>query len=267
MTRIPLMAGNWKMNKTAAEGAAMVKDLWGRIQSLSGVEAAVCPPMTALHAVAQALQGSKIALGAQDIFWKEKGAYTGLISPLMLKDIGCKYVIVGHSERRGRFGTADASMTPELMTVFGDNDTTVNRKAQAALEHGLRPIICVGETLEERQAGNTDKVISDQLQKALQGLAADGDELVIAYEPVWAIGTGQVCDPTEADRVIAMMREVVKGCLGKETAEKMRLLYGGSVTPENAPAIMEQNAIDGVLVGGASLDAEKFASIVSAANA
>lgn len=253
------------MHKTAAEGAVLVGNLWPHIRSLSAAEVAVCPPATALHAVGKELGCTSIALGAQDLFWEEKGAYTGLISPLMLTDLGCKYVIVGHSERRGRFGKADPSVTPEMMAVFGDNDATVNRKAKTALANGLRPIICVGETLQERKAGKTDDVVAGQLRRALEGLEAEAaEDIVIAYEPVWAIGTGEVCDPQEANRVIAMMRKIVGECLGKEAAEKIRLLYGGSVTADNADKIMEQSEIDGVLVGGASLEAEKFARIVSA---
>jgi len=265
MSRLPLFAANWKMNKTVAEAVETARSLLQRLHSFSGAEVALCAPATALHAVGQALGGSEIALGAQDLFWEEKGAYTGQISPLMLKDVGCKYVIIGHSERRGRFGKDDPSLNPDLMRVFGDNDATVNRKAQAALTWGLRPIICVGETLKERQAGETDEIVSGQLEKALQGLPAQGgDEIVLAYEPVWAIGTGEVCEPSEANRVIAQMRKVVANSLGKEAAGKIRLLYGGSVSPENAGQIMQQKEIDGLLVGGASLEAESFARIVLA---
>lgn len=260
MARVPLMAANWKMNKTVAEGVALAKALAEKIASLSGPEVVVCPPATALYAVGQDIAGTKLALGAQDIFWEAKGAYTGMLAPEMLKDVSCSYVIVGHSERRGRFGKSD--LTPELLSVFGDNDTTVNRKAQVALANDLKPIICVGETLAERQAGNTDSVIAAQLEKALQGLSADAADLIVAaYEPVWAIGTGETCDPIEANRVIAMMRGVVATVMGDEAAAKMRLLYGGSVTADNSDVIMEQSDIDGVLVGGASLDAEKFARI------
>jgi len=254
------------MNKTVGEAEETAKALREQLQALSDVEVAVCPPATALDAVGKALKGSEIALGAQDLFWEEKGAYTGLISPLMLKDVGCKYVIIGHSERRGRFGKPDPSLTPELKTVFGDNDSTVNRKAEAALAHGLRPIICVGETLQEWEEKKTDTVVSGQLKKAIAGLEIEtGEELVIAYEPVWAINTGKICDPPEANRITGMMRQVLQDCLGEEAAGKIRILYGGSVDPQNAEKIMRQSEIDGVLVGGASLQAEKFSVIVSAA--
>jgi triosephosphate isomerase (TIM) len=264
MSRVPLAAGNWKMNKTVGEALALVADLKPRVADLSGAEVAVCPPATALYAVGQALADSKIDLGAQDIFWEEKGAYTGMLAPAMLKDVGCSYVIVGHSERRGRFGKADPKLTPELATVFGDNDATVNRKAQAALANGLRPIICCGELLSEREAGQTDAVIANQLRRDLQDLdAGRADDIVIAYEPVWAIGTGQVCEAGEANRVIAAIRGVVRECLGA-AADKIRLLYGGSVTADNVAGIMIQEEIDGVLVGGACLQAESFAKIAAA---
>jgi triosephosphate isomerase len=264
MARIPVFAANWKMNKTLAEAAATAKEMRAQFGSVAGAEVVVCPPATALYTAGEILKDCDIALGAQDIFWELKGAYTGLISPVMLKDAGCKYVIIGHSERRGRFGKDDPSLTAEMKAVFSDNDATVNRKALAALTNDLRPIICVGELLAEREAGKTDATIANQLEKALKDLPADrADEIVVAYEPVWAIGTGQVCEAVEANRVIAMMRQVAAKALGDKAAQQVRLLYGGSVTPENISKIMEQKEIDGVLVGGASMQAESFARIIS----
>jgi triosephosphate isomerase (TIM) len=265
MARIPLAAGNWKMNKTVGEAVALVQDLAPRVASLSGVEVAVCPPATALYAVGQALKGTAIALGAQDIFWEAKGAFTGMLAPSMLTDVGCGYVIVGHSERRGRFGKADPNLTSDLAAVFGDNDATVNKKALVALAAGLRPIVCCGELLSERETGTTDEVIAGQLRKDLAGLEpARATDIVVAYEPVWAIGTGKVCDADEANRVIGVIRGVVAEVLGAEAAQQVRLLYGGSVTAENAAGIMAQPEIDGVLVGGAALVAEGFATIATA---
>lgn len=265
MARIPLAAGNWKMNKTVGEALTLMQDLAPRIASLTGVEVAVCPPATSLYAVGQAFQDTKIALGAQDIFWEPKGAFTGMIAPSMLKDVGCTYVIVGHSERRGRFGKADPNLTPELAAVFGDNDATVNKKAQVALAADLRPIVCCGELLSEREAGKTDEIIAGQLRKDLAGLDANrATDIVVAYEPVWAIGTGKVCDADEANRVIGMIRRVVADVLGADAAQQVRILYGGSVTADNAAGIMAQPEIDGVLVGGASLVAEGFATIAAA---
>jgi triosephosphate isomerase (TIM) len=265
MSRLPLIAANWKMNKTQAEAQATAQAFKQRFGAVSGREVAVCPPATALYLVGQEIKETGLALGAQDIFWEEKGAFTGLISPLMLTDLGCKYVIIGHSERRGRFGKADPNLTPGLASVFSDNDATVNRKALAALQHGLSPIICCGETLPEREAGQADSVIAGQVEKALLNLPADrAEEIVFAYEPVWAIGTGKVCETDEANRIIGLIRQVIGKVLGSAAADKVRILYGGSVAPNNAEQILAQAEIDGVLVGGASLEAEKFAPIVFA---
>jgi len=211
------------------------------------------------------LEGSGIALGAQDVFWeKDCGAFTGQISPAMLAQIGCQYVIIGHSERRGRFGK-DPGYGEGLLRHFGDTDESVKQKAKAALAVGLTPIICVGETLAEREAGGTERVVEGQVNRALQDLTADQvSGLVIAYEPVWAIGTGQTCDPDEANRVIALIRRTAAGSHGSEAAVKLRVQYGGSVTEENSAEIMAQPEIDGALVGGASLEAERFARLVLA---
>lgn len=272
--RQPLVVGNWKMNKTAGEAAefcAALKQVLAREPALetrnlkleTGVEVAVCPPFTALAAAAAVLVGSDIGLGAQDVFWKPKGAFTGEISCEMLLDLGCKYAIVGHSERRGRFGKPEPELAGELGSVFGDNDATVNQKALACLANGLRPMICIGENLQERQKEQTDAIISAQLEAALKGVGENEVGLVtIAYEPVWAIGTGIACEAGEAERVCGLIRGWLAALYSREKAEEMRILYGGSVTPENAFGLMEKADIDGGLVGGASLEGASFAAIV-----
>ncbi len=265
MARRPLIAGNWKMNKTVEEGVLLVKELMPRIQGLDNVDVAVCPPATALRAVGEALGEAGPALGAQDVFWEDSGAFTGMISPLMLRDVGCTYVIIGHSERRGRFGAPDENLSPEAARVFGDTDASVNLKAKAALRHHLTPIVCVGETLPERDQGRTDEVVAGQLRAGLAGLeAAQVASMVLAYEPVWAIGTGRACDAGEANRVIGLMRSTVEGSFGADAARGVRIQYGGSVSDKNAHELMSQPNIDGALVGGASLDATKFATVIHA---
>jgi triosephosphate isomerase len=267
MARVPLIAGNWKMNKTVAEGVTLVKELMPRVQGVQKVEVAVCPPATALYAVGQALAGSAIALGAQDVFWADSGAFTGLLSPLMVLDVGCKYVIVGHSERRGRFGKPDESLSSDAARVFGDTDASVNLKVKAALKHGLVPIMCVGETLPEREAERTDEVVQGQVKAGLAGLGAEQVAgLVLAYEPVWAIGTGRACDAVEANRVCGLIRGTIGKTYGMDAAARIRVQYGGSVTDENAHDLISQPEIDGGLVGGASLNPVKFAQIVHAAS-
>ncbi len=268
MARVPLIAGNWKMNKTVEEGVQLVKELMPRVVGLPGADVAVCPPSTALHAVRQALAGSRIALGAQDVFWKDKGAYTGMISPVMLTDVRCTYVIVGHSERRGRFGAPDETLKSEdTLRVFGDTDASVNLKVKAALAHGLTPIMCIGETLSERDAGRTDEIVSGQVRAGLAGVTAEQvASMVLAYEPVWAIGTGRACDAPEANRVCGLVRRTVGEVYGAAAAEQVRVQYGGSVTDANAHELLSQEDIDGALVGGASLDAAKFGVIVQAAS-
>ncbi|MFB3880417.1 MAG: triose-phosphate isomerase [Armatimonadota bacterium] len=265
--RIALIAGNWKMNKTVDEGVSLVKELMPRVEGLEKVETAVCPPATALYAVGQALAGSTIALGAQDMFWAESGAFTGMLSADMLIDVGCKYVIIGHSERRGRFGRPDESLSADATRVFGDTDDSVNLKVKAALAHGLVPIMCCGETLPEREQGKTDAIVRAQVKAGLSGVTADRVAgMVIAYEPVWAIGTGRACDATEANRVCGVIRATVKEVHGDTTAGAIRIQYGGSVTDENAHELISQPEIDGGLVGGASLNPMKFAQIVHAAS-
>jgi triosephosphate isomerase len=262
--RTPLIAGNWKMYKTVEEATALVGTLALKMALVPNVEVAVCPPFTALAAVSQALRGTPIALGAQDCFWADENAFTGQISPRMLADLGCRYVIVGHSERRGRFGSTEG-MSDEMLHLFGDNDETVNLKAKAVLGHGMIPIVCCGETLAEHRARRTDEVVSGQVEAALAGLTPrQVKSLVIAYEPVWAIGTGEVCDAKDANRVIGLIRRTAAAAFGPEAAESARIQYGGSVKPNNIQGIMEQPEIDGALVGGASLNPDSFEAIVKA---
>lgn len=248
MSRIPLVAGNWKMHKTVAEARDLVTALLHDALP-DGVEVAVCPAFTALAEVRRMLDGSRIRLGAQDMFWEARGAFTGAISPLMLVDVQCAYVILGHSERRQH---------------FGESDEMVARKVKAAFAHRLVPILCVGERLDEREAGRTDQVVSRQVEVATAELTPQQTRsLVIAYEPVWAIGTGRSASGQDANRVIGLIRGILARRSG-DAAASTRILYGGSVTPENAAEFSRQPEIDGALVGGASLDASKFTAIVRA---
>ena len=246
--RTPFIAGNWKMHKTVAQALETVRSLRPKVSDITTVEIAVCPPFTALYAVAEALKASNIKVGAQNVFWEDEGAYTGEISPVMLKEL-VTYVIIGHSERR---------------KYFGETDEIVNRKVKAALRHGLRPIICVGEVLEEREAGKTEEVVRRQVLGAYRDIPAEEARLTtIAYEPVWAIGTGKAATPADANSVIGL---VIRGTLadlyGEEVAQAIRVQYGGSVKPDNIAGFMEQPEIDGALVGGASLKPDVFAEIV-----
>jgi triosephosphate isomerase len=244
----PLIAGNWKMHKTVAEARALAGEIRQGLGSSPGVEVAVAPPYTALAAVAAEIAGSPIKLAAQEVFWEKQGAYTGAISPPMLADVGCHYVIIGHSERR---------------QYFGETDETVNRKVKAALEAGLFPIVCVGETLEQREKGHTFAVVERQIRQGLAALApGQGERLVIAYEPVWAIGTGKTATPDQAQEVHRLIRGLLPEVAG---AADLRILYGGSVTPDNARELMGQPDINGALVGGASLKAASFLGIINAA--
>jgi len=266
--RTRIIAGNWKMNGTLAESEALVTGLLARLESVSSsraTEVVVCPPFTALSSVSRLIAGSAIRLGAQDMFWKARGAYTGQISALMLDEIGCAYVIVGHSEPRGRFGVPDPDFDEQILAYFGDTDAVINRKVLAAFDAGLTPILCVGETLAERLQNDTDSVVTGQLFLCLKGISAEQAEtLVIAYEPVWAIGTGEVCDTEEAERVCGLIRETVARLFGDRAGDAVRVLYGGSVKPENARQLLARPNIDGALVGGASLKAADFAAIVAA---
>jgi len=260
--RTPMMAGNWKMNCDNEEAWDLAIGVADATEAVEGCTVVLCPPFTALSTVEEAIEGTDLALGAQNLYWAEKGAFTGEISPQMLTSCGCEYVIVGHSERRGRFGAAPEA-DAGLLTVFGDSDATVSRKTCAALASDLMPIVCVGELLSERQAGQTDQIVEAQVRAALEGLdPEDIEDVTFAYEPVWAIGTGEVCDAPEANRVLGMIRSVLGEIVGAEAAAEMILLYGGSMKPDNVRGLMEQPEVDGGLVGGASLQAEHFAEMV-----
>jgi triosephosphate isomerase len=248
--RQPFIAGNWKMHKTLAEAKTLARAIRDGAAPGRRTEVALAPPYTALAAVAAELAGSNIRLAAQDTFWEKQGAYTGGISPAMLADVGCHYVIVGHSERRQH---------------FGDTDAIVNKKLTAVVAAGLIPILCVGETKAEREADKTLKVVRDQLSQGLGELKpATGADLVIAYEPVWAIGTGLTATPEQAQTVHHFIRSLLREFLGP-AAEAIRIKYGGSVTPDNAATLLAQPDIDGALVGGASLKPELFLPIIAAA--
>ena len=266
--RRTIIAGNWKMHKTVPEAVSLIEALKPAAASRPDVDVVVCPPYTALDAAQRAIAGSAILLGAQDVFWKESGAYTGQIAPGMLTDLGVRYVIVGHSETRGRFGVPEPDFDADVLRHFGETDATVNRKLRAALAAGLTPICCVGETLAERQAGATDSVVATQVAGALAGLEArQVGLLVFAYEPVWAIGTGEVCEAAEADRVCGVIRSTVRQTYGNAVADAVRVQYGGSVKPDNAADLLGREHIDGALVGGASLKAPDFAAIIAASPA
>lgn len=246
--RRPIFGGNWKMHKTLREAVDTVEQLIKEVEHLNEVEVVICPPFTALSAVGELVKGTGIALGAQNMHEEEKGAYTGEVSPSMLLDVGCEYVILGHSERRH---------------CFGEKDNEINRKVKAALSFGLIPILCVGERLEERKAGEARKIVEAQLEKCLEGVNLEnGERLVIAYEPVWAIGTGETATPEQAQEMHRFVRDILMELLGKEIALSIRIQYGGSVKPENIKGLMRQSDIDGALVGGASLDASSFARII-----
>jgi triosephosphate isomerase len=245
--RIPLIAGNWKMHKTLGEAVALAQEVAARVRDLEGVEVAVAPPFTALHAVGQALAGTAVRLAGQNAHWEPQGAFTGEISLPMLRDLGVRYVILGHSERRQH---------------FGETDEAVGRKAAAALAAGLTPILCVGETLEEREAGTAAAVVERQLSAALRPLAGSpGRAVAVAYEPVWAIGTGRTATSAQAQEMHGQIRSLLRTLRGAGEAEAIRILYGGSVKPDNARELLAQPDVDGALVGGASLNAESFASI------
>jgi triosephosphate isomerase len=264
MARTPIIEGNWKMNKgTVAEASALAQEVVAAVAGKSGVTVVVCPPYTVLHTVRTALTGSSVVMGAQDGFWKTTGAYTSQISAEMLKDAGVSYVILGHSETRGRFGLSEPE---ETLKHYGETDATVNLKVKATLAAGLLPIICIGETLDEREGGKTDFVVSSQVAGALTGVTNDqASKLVFAYEPVWAIGTGKVCDAAEANRVCGIVRKTVHSLYGAEVAEAVRVQYGGSMKPDNAAELLSQPHIDGGLIGGAALKSADFAAIINAA--
>ena len=249
--RQPFIAGNWKMNLNRAAAVALAEAVAKKAEEIDGVDLAVCPPSCYLDAVGRAIAGSKVALGAQNMYHEKDGAFTGELSAAMLCDLGCKCVILGHSERRH---------------ILGETDAAINRKVHAALAAGLIPIVCVGELLAEREAGQTLPVIRRQFDGSLAGLSADQMmKIVIAYEPVWAIGTGKVATPQQAEDVHLALRKLMEERYNKVLAEAVRIQYGGSVKPENAAQLLKQPDIDGALVGGASLKADQFLGIVAGA--
>ena len=249
MERQPIMAANWKLHKTVAEACQFIDALKEGAAALAGVDVVVAAPFTALHAVSGHLQGSAIHLAAQDVFWETHGAYTGEISAAMLADVSCSHVIIGHSERR---------------QLFGDTDDAVQRKTQAALAAGLQPIVCMGETLEQRQAGDTFRIIETQIRAGLAGCDAEqASRLTLAYEPIWAIGTGVTASPAEAQEAHRHIRGLLTELWGEAVAQGIRVQYGGSVRPDNVAALMAEADIDGALVGGASLEVESFMQILT----
>ncbi len=251
--RRPIIAGNWKMNKLGGEARALIEESIARVGDLDSVEIVVCPPFTALAVAAECLEGSNIALGAQNMYFESSGAFTGEVSAEMLLDVGCTYVILGHSERRH---------------TFGEPDKLINKKVKAAIAAGLKVMMCVGETLEERDAGRVEEIVTRHVSEGLQGVEAQElANLVIAYEPVWAIGTGRTATPEQAEEVHKLIRGLVSKLYDGATADAMRVQYGGSVKPKNIESLMAQPDIDGALVGGASLEADSFAGIVKGAAA
>jgi triosephosphate isomerase len=249
--RRSVFAGNWKMYKTVAEAVGLAQAIRAGLErEPTRHEVVVVPPFTALVPVSAAVKGSAVALGAQDMHWEKEGAFTGEVSPLLLRDAGCTHVVLGHSERR---------------QLFGETDEGVARKTRAAVDQGLTPIVCVGETLAEREGSRTLEVVERQVERALRGLTpAEVARIVIAYEPVWAIGTGRVATPEQAQEVHAFVRKQVSRSHGDTSAAEVRILYGGSVKPDNTAGLMAQPDLDGALVGGASLSADSFLKIVAA---
>lgn len=262
--RTKLVAGNWKMNLTLAEAGALVESFVGLYRPKPDVDVAVCPSFVALARVRELVRNTPLKLGAQDVFWEESGAYTGRVSPKMLGELCVDYCIVGHSESRGRFGTGP--LGGGLDPYFVETPDTLRRKLGALFYRAITPILCVGETAEERDAGKADQVVDNQVAEALAGFdPAELYGLVLAYEPVWAIGTGNVCDAAEAGRMCGVARAALGRAAGADVADAVRVLYGGSLKPDNAHAIFQEQHVDGGLVGGASLDASAFAHIVNAA--
>lgn len=246
--RKKIVAGNWKMNKNTAEALELAQGLKGLVADVNGVEVVICPPFTLLAEVKKAIAGSNIKLGAQNMHTEEKGAFTGEISPLMLKDVGVEYVILGHSERR---------------EYFKETNEFINKKVKTAIKFGMTPILCVGEKLEEREAGITEKVVKDHVVGGFMDISKeDAAKVVVAYEPVWAIGTGKTASPEQAQEVHAFIRKLLEELYDKETAENITIQYGGSMNDANAKELMAKVDIDGGLIGGASLIADKFAVVV-----
>src|SRR6266540_1857563 len=247
--RIPFIAGNWKMFKTVHDAVVFVKELKLAVKDVAGVEIVVAPPFTAVHAVAEAARNSNVGVAAQDVYWEREGAFTGEIAPAMIKEAGAEYVIVGHSERR---------------RLFGETDAIVNRKASAAIAGGLTPILCIGETLEERERNETPAVLDRQIKEGLDQLTAQQiAELVIAYEPVWAIGTGRNATAAQAGEAHAHIRKRLRQWFGGDAADHCHVIYGGSVKPDNIRDLIAEADVDGALVGGASLDVRTFGEIVT----
>ena len=251
MLRKKLIAGNWKMNKTSSDGLQLTQEIVAEVGKLTDVDVVVCPPFTALESVAKAVDGSTVKLGAQNMHHEANGAYTGEISAAMLRALFATHVILGHSERR---------------TYFAENDAFINKKVLAALKNQLRPILCVGETLAERESGSTLKVVQTQLEAGREGVSKElATSVVIAYEPVWAIGTGKVATTEQAQEVHAFIRSLLTKLFGEAVAQKVRILYGGSMKPSNAPELLAQKDIDGGLIGGASLESRSFVDLIKAA--
>lgn len=251
--RKKLIAGNWKMNKTSADASALLQEIVAEVGKQADVDVVVCPPFTSLETAAKVLDGSTVKLGAQNLHPEKSGAYTGEISAEMLRALFVNYVIIGHSERR---------------TYFGDTDAFVNLKVLAALKNQLKPILCVGETLSEREAAHTLKVVQTQLEAGLEGVSKElATSIVIAYEPVWAIGTGKVATTEQAQEVHAFIRSLLVKLFGDAVAQKVRILYGGSMKPSNAPELLAQKDIDGGLIGGAALESRSFVELIKAAAA
>jgi triosephosphate isomerase len=247
--RTPFIAGNWKMHKTVAEAVKYVKDLGALVHDVEDVDVIAAPTFTSLHAAAEAARGTRVRIAAQDLHWEREGAFTGEVSGAMIRDAGARFVIIGHSERR---------------TLFGETDVDVNRKAVAAFAAGLAPIVCIGETLDQRERDETFAVLDRQITQGLDGFGTEAVvQLVIAYEPVWAIGTGRNATPRQASEAHGHIRSRLLQWFGSDAADGCRVIYGGSVKPENAQEIVAQPDVDGALVGGASLDARGFAEIVS----
>lgn len=248
MNRIPLIAGNWKMYKTIPEAVETAAQLKEEVKDVSGREIVIAPSFVSLHPVAQVIKGSNIILSAQDVFWEMEGAFTGEVAPVMLLSAGCTYTIIGHSERR---------------QYFGETNETANKKIKKSMEGGLKVIVCIGETLEEREAGKTFSVLENQISDGLKELSfAQLEKIVVAYEPVWAIGTGKTATAAQAEEAHQFIRNKLKEQFNTDVAEKTRILYGGSVKPDNIDQLMAEKDIDGVLVGGASLKVDSFSRIV-----
>ena len=247
--RIPFVAGNWKMYKTVADAVKYVKEFRGMVKDVEDVEIVLAPPFTAVHAAAEAARNSNVGIAAQDLFWEREGAFTGEVSAQMIREAGADYVIIGHSERR---------------THFGETDAGVNRKTVAAFAAGLTPIVCIGETLDQRERGQTLEVLDRQITGGLEGISGEQlGQLVVAYEPVWAIGTGRNATPAQAGEAHAHIRKRLRAWFGNEGAGACHVIYGGSVKPDNIRDLIAQPDVDGALVGGASLDVKSFFDIVS----